>query len=249
MFGWAVENELVPSSVIHGLDAVRGLERGRSAARETAPVKPVPLAFVEATIAELLPTVADMVRLQLHSGMRPGEVCSMRGIDLDMGGKVWLYRLAHHKMAYRGHEKIIPLGPKAQEIAQRRLKPDLEAFLFSPADTVREKRERDRQARRTKIYPCEVKRVAAKKRANPKARPGARYSAPAYGAAIRRACLKANVPHWHPHQLRHAKATEIRREFGLDAARAVLGHRSPAITEVYAELDMEAAKRVAAKLG
>jgi hypothetical protein len=44
MFRWAVENELVPPSVLQGLQAVRGLQRGRSAARETEPVKPVPQA-------------------------------------------------------------------------------------------------------------------------------------------------------------------------------------------------------------
>ena len=54
---------------------------------------------------------------------------------------------------------------------------------------------------------------------------------------------------WHPHQLRHTKATEIRREAGLDAARAVLGHRTPAITEVYAELDMTKAAEVMERLG
>src|SRR5262249_7168984 len=41
MFRWATENELVPLSSYHGLLAVRGLERGRSEARETEPVKPV----------------------------------------------------------------------------------------------------------------------------------------------------------------------------------------------------------------
>jgi integrase len=54
---------------------------------------------------------------------------------------------------------------------------------------------------------------------------------------------------WHPHQLRHAKATEIRREAGLDAARAVLGHRGPAITEHYAELDIGKASAVMERLG
>jgi hypothetical protein len=34
--------------------------------------------------------------------------------------------------------------------------------------------------------------------------------------------------HWHPHQLRHNAATELRREFGLDTARVILGHRSTA---------------------
>jgi hypothetical protein len=48
MFKWGVENELVPPSVHHGLKAVQGLKRGRSEARESEPVKPVPDAFVDA---------------------------------------------------------------------------------------------------------------------------------------------------------------------------------------------------------
>jgi integrase len=54
---------------------------------------------------------------------------------------------------------------------------------------------------------------------------------------------------WHPNRLRHTTATELRREFGLDAARAVLGHRSPQITEVYAEIDVAKAAAVMEKLG
>jgi integrase len=42
---------------------------------------------------------------------------------------------------------------------------------------------------------------------------------------------------WNPHQLRHSAATRIRREFGLDAAQVVLGHRTLAVTQVYAEQD------------
>jgi site-specific recombinase XerC len=63
------------------------------------------------------------------------------------------------------------------------------------------------------------------------------------------ACKAKAIPHWAPNQLRHAKATEIRREAGLDAARAVLGHRSPAVTEVYAEVDMSKAAAVMERLG
>ena len=46
--------------------------------------------------------------------------------------------------------------------------------------------------------------------------------------------------------LRHAKATQIRREAGLDAARAVLGHRTPVVTDVYAELDETKAAEIMA---
>jgi integrase len=123
MFKWAIENELVPPSVLLGLQAVRGLQRGRSQARETEPVKPVPEAFVEAVLPHVRPPVAAMVRLQLLTGMRPGEVVILRAIDLDMTGKVWLYRPgsdqgAHgtHKTAHRGQDRVIPVGPRGQQI-------------------------------------------------------------------------------------------------------------------------------------
>lgn len=54
---------------------------------------------------------------------------------------------------------------------------------------------------------------------------------------------------WHPHQLRHNAATFLRKEFGLEIARVILGHRSTAVTEVYAELDHGKALNVVAKIG
>jgi integrase len=61
--------------------------------------------------------------------------------------------------------------------------------------------------------------------------------------------LRPVLPLWHPNQLRHSMATDLRREAGLDAARVVLGHRSPSMTEVYAEVDTNKAAEVMARLG
>jgi integrase len=88
-----------------------------------------------------------------------------------------------------------------------------------------------------------------RRKRKPKKAPGDRYSTSAYACAIAKACIKAGVPHWHPNQLRHTKGTEIRKVAGLDAARAILGHRSPAVTEIYAELDQEKANEVMAEMG
>src|SRR5262249_15107360 len=55
MFRWGVENELVPATVLHALEAVPGLKAGRSAARETEPVQPVSRAVVEDTLPLLRP--------------------------------------------------------------------------------------------------------------------------------------------------------------------------------------------------
>lgn len=55
---------------------------------------------------------------------------------------------------------------------------------------------------------------------------------------------------WHPHQLRHTAATNIRREFGLEAAQLVLGHASAAITDaVYAMRDEQRVMEVILKCG
>ncbi|MDG3007695.1 tyrosine-type recombinase/integrase [Paludisphaera mucosa] len=57
------------------------------------------------------------------------------------------------------------------------------------------------------------------------------------------------VPHWHPHQLRHSAATALRREFGLDVARAASGHTSPAVTLRYAEADVALAREAMERMG
>jgi len=48
VFRWGTENELVPPSVLHALQSVKGLARGRSDARESLPRLPVPVADIQA---------------------------------------------------------------------------------------------------------------------------------------------------------------------------------------------------------
>jgi integrase len=74
------------------------------------------------------------------------------------------------------------------------------------------------------------------------------FSPDAVRAAIRRACKRAGVPAWTPHQLRHAVATVIRDRQGLDAACALLGHAHVGMTEHYAPLSFERAAAAAAAL-
>lgn len=66
--------------------------------------------------------------------------------------------------------------------------------------------------------------------------------------AIKRACKRAGVPPWTPHQLRYAVAIVIRDRQGLDAACALLGHASVDMTEHYAPLSFARAASAAAQL-
>ena len=54
---------------------------------------------------------------------------------------------------------------------------------------------------------------------------------------------------WHPHQLRHNAATRLRRDYGIEAARIILGHQSAAITQIYAEADIQKATKIMGEVG
>jgi len=245
MFKWAVENELVPPWHYHGLQAVAGLKKGRTEAKETQPIRPVDVADVFKTLPFLTRAVRAMVQVQYHAAMRPCEVVIMRPCDIDHSKKEWEYRPASHKTEHHGKERLIRLGPKAQAVLQSFLERDSGAYLFSPREMMLEFRAWQRSVRKTKVQPSQANR----QKRRPRKRPGDRYSVDSYRRAIDAACEKAGVPHWHPNQLRHTKATEIRREKGLDPARAVLGHGSAQVTEVYAEVDLSKAAEVMAEMG
>jgi integrase len=284
MFRWAAAKRMVPVSVPQLLGTVEGLRAGRSDARESAPVQPVSRDIVEQTQVVMTPTLADMVSLQLETGMRPGEICAMRAIDIDMTGNVWLYRPRRHKTMHHGHTRIVPIGPKGQEIVRRHLKANVEAFLFTPADSIMEHRAEKRRSRKSKVQPSQQDRSKRK----PKRTPRQWFTTSSYANAIAHACERAfplsdalapgvkpdgkrerkqewkarltpeekaeiaawrQEHRWHPHRLRHTRALELKREAGLDAARAVLGHRSPIITEHYATLDIAKGIELMAKIG
>ena len=78
---------------------------------------------------------------------------------------------------------------------------------------------------------------------------GERYTTASYRRAIQRACKLAGVPLWGPHRLRHSSATDIRREYGLEAAQVMLGHSNADVTQIYAERDRDKAVGVALKFG
>ena len=77
-----------------------------------------------------------------------------------------------------------------------------------------------------------------------------------YTLAVRRACLLHNrrnpgqkILPWTPHQLRHAKAAEVRERHGLEAVQSVLGHSTLAMSEHYAPAVLQRAVAAAAEAG
>jgi len=264
MFRWGVSQELVPPSVHQALSTVPGLRKGRSAARETKKVGPVADTVVDATLP-LLPTiVADMVRFQRLTGARPSEVCRLRPDDLDRSGAIWAYRPFRHKTEHHDCERVVLIGPKAQEVLRPYLDRPHDAYCFSPRESEQKRRAEQRSRRRSKVQPSQVNR----RKSRPRCQPTDYYTKDSYARVIRRAIENHNraarkraeslgrsvesaelLPHWAPNRLRHSAATEIRKRFGLEAARVALGHTRADVTEVYAERDLALAAEVMMTIG
>lgn len=261
MFRWGKKRKLVPPAVLADIEDVDKLQRGRTAAPETKPVTPVPLAHVFDIRHHVSRQVWAMIMVQFRTGARPGEVTAIRPMDINRSSDVWIYTPADHKNAHREKTCQIYLGRKAQAILHPFLKdkaPD--EFVFSPKDAEQERSEAKRQARKSKVQPSQIDRS----KPNPKRKAGSRYTTTSYGRAITRAVQQA-VPHptlskkkrkeltaeekkqlerwrpsqhWHPNQLRHNYATAIRREYGLELAATMLGHSKIETTQIYAEVNV-----------
>ena len=271
VFKWATSVELIPPGVVQALATVAGLQRGRTEARETRAVGPVAVERVEATLPYLPRPIAAMVRLQLLTGMRPGEACSMRARNLTPGEPTWKYRPESHKTAHRGRDRTILLGPQAQAVLAGFLGSDRDAYLFRPDDAVAEHHARRRASRQSRPTPSEQSKRVTKAGE----RHAGKYQRNSYRNAIARACDRAfphptlaaikpkrlteaqrtelegwrRANHWHPNQLRHTAGTLFRAKYGLEAAQAILGHAKADVTQVYAERDLAKARAIMGEIG
>lgn len=226
MFKWAAAEELCSPAIFGALVMVPWLRKGRSPARESQPKQPVDRCDVDAVLPELSPTVAAMVEFQWLTGVRSQSLCLARADQLDRSKKPWEWR-PRHKQEHTT-ELVVFVGPRAQKI----IKPLLSrlGYLFAPVHHTTGKR-----AKRFRSF----------------------YDATSYNRAVRRAIERVNLrrgkkpqmKRWTPHQLRHARATLVRARHGLEAAQASIGHKRIDSAQIYAQAQMERAKRVALEMG
>ncbi|MEX2673409.1 MAG: hypothetical protein WD294_15020 [Phycisphaeraceae bacterium] len=265
VFKWAVAEELVEPGALRGLEAVRGLQKGRTDAPETEPIKPVADDHVHVCLPHMPVPVAAMVRLQQATGMRPAEVVTIRPADIEMGSEVWSYIPDDHKLAHKDRDRIVFIGPKGQATLKAHLTPNRPTTkpIFSPRDAVADLHAKRHEQRQT---PLKYGNGPGTNRSgDPQRSAGEGYSVDSYRRAIHRACDKAwPVPkgataaeakahrdrhRWSPNQLRHTYATRVRRDHGLEAAQVLLGHSRADVTQVYAERDISKAREVAQLVG
>jgi integrase len=190
---WGVRRELIPETLHRALLSVPGLRAGEQGVRERTPIRPASWRQIRAVLRCAPPLVRVMARVQLLTGMRPGELCAMRPCDIQRGPAGWAYLVSPEadKCRAHGRPRIVPLGPRARALLEplllvRQARPD--EYLFQPAASVALN---IAARRREPRWPSHAPAVRAARRRRRGVKPLAvsdRYDVASYRRAIRRAC-------------------------------------------------------------
>lgn len=114
VFRWGVENEMVGVEVVQALECVKGLRKGRCTAKESEPVTPVPDEDFNAALECMTSNVSMICSLLALTGARVSEIRTMRVGDVDTSRDVWIFKPGAHKNAWRGKDRVVFIGLKAQ---------------------------------------------------------------------------------------------------------------------------------------
>lgn len=227
MFRWAVSEELVPVYVFEALSTVEAISEGRTEAIDHPAKGPADTESVYAILPYTTPVVAAMIQLEFLTGMRPDEICQITPSMIDTSSDPWVYSPEKHKKEHMGHTRKVFLGPKSQAVLSPFMDRPKDAYCFSPKES---------EASRDRICPLIADR----------------YNAGSYRHAIKHAKLAAEkdgvkIKLFTPYQLRHAHATILRNNEGLEAVAASLGHKDVNTSKIYARLSEDVAILAAKK--
>ena len=132
IFYWGCEEEIVPAEIAGALRMVPLLKYGATSAPDYDAIQPVSDEVLEKTLPYIPQQYRDMAMVQRRISGRPQDVYNMRLCDIDRSGEIWRYAPFTHKTKHKGKTRVLPIGPRAQQI----LLPYLEKCKDDPAQFV-----------------------------------------------------------------------------------------------------------------
>lgn len=142
-FAWAATEVLVPAAVHAALALVQPIPAGRrDDLDEGETVEPVPADHVAAVLVgehlhhkpERRAVLAAAIRVHVLTGMRPGELCSLRCEAIDRTKTPWRYEIAEfNKMLHKDIKRVAFFGPEARAILSPLLGAAGPVFVLPPA--------------------------------------------------------------------------------------------------------------------
>ncbi|MDR2756685.1 MAG: tyrosine-type recombinase/integrase [Planctomycetaceae bacterium] len=206
---WDKLPTFVSSAFIADMQALTTVSEGKT----NPPRSDVEENVVRAVFPFVSEKIADMLQIQLLTGMRPKELCNMCVGDIKRTKKEfaeygrlydginWIYVLKTHKTEKKIGAKAIPLGIEEQDIINKYWNDNTLSPIF-------------------------------------KNKNGKAFTRAEYGRKIKNAIDKNELQKFVPYQIRHTSLTEISAEHGRDIARAVAGHTTEKMTAIYDHSDI-----------
>ena len=224
-FKWALKRGVIDANQYAGLMAVDPLT---SKEAPTKIVEPADDDDVNETMALLSEDFQDMIRFLRATGCRPGEARLLQVSDVDREN--WLFVPVKHKTSHKGKVRVVPIPSSVRPMLLKRLLRPADAYVFAGDDGPYHKRALARAIDRAIVR---INRARAKEREE-------------QGLDVDEL---PPMDHWHPYRIRHTRATEVREQFGVEAAQILLGHSRVDMTQTYAKVTLEKAKEVGRLLG
>lgn len=254
IFKWASTNGIISPDDFNRVRDYPALPPGRFGLREPKDIPPVSAADFLATLPFMAEPYNLIVEINRLTGCRPSEILTIRPTDIDTTIEPWAWTIPHHKTSWRGHEKTLYLGPRCREILGPLLagkEPNDLIFSLWQIRSERAQKRKQLAQEKARLTGGKIRDRSGRPSRGTKGRkpPGEEIQIWTYEAEIRKAAKAAGVKPWTPNQLRHLKATELRRQFGLEASQIALGHKRADVTQIYAERDAARLREIAEKTG
>lgn len=230
MIHYAVTRELEPAQLLYSVSAIKPIKKGQGNFVDYNAVEPAQWSTVKKILPYLPSMICDMLLIMKHTGARPGEVRLIRPCDIDRSDpQAWVFYPNRHKTQRHGIKRKIIFNVETQRILAKYLVRDKTAYCFPP---------------------CKKNNRTV----------GLHYTTGSFARVITRAVTSYNNAHpkapirFHANQLRHAFATKVCLEHGLEVARCAMGHTTTQMTKRYARTSVEIeelnnAKRAVKRIG
>lgn len=284
MFRFGASNGICDASSWEGLKALEPIKKRRAPAAGLKPLRegekrePVPRHWIRIVRPHMSRTIRMMMDLELLTGMRPQEICALRGEDLHptrLPG-VLLYRVTFDRNktdhVEHGEERRVWIGPRGCKLLMLAGKGRIPSgYVFRPADALEDRFSAAAAGRKTPKWPSHdvsVRRARRRSRGVTPAMLGEMYTPASYRRAMERACARAikaqkkrtkemgvelkpseRAGRFTPYQLRHNAASEICNREELSLAKELLGHRDIRTTIGYVKVSDRRAAAAALKYG
>ncbi len=113
---WAEMEDLVPEGRWSALRALPPLGAADRRVKDSEPRQAASWEVLARVCRQSPPACRAMLLVGWWSGARPGELRRMVPVEIDRSADVWLFRPTKHKCAWRGHARVIALGPRCQRV-------------------------------------------------------------------------------------------------------------------------------------